>query len=85
MTLEQRMGWVEQRQGTNDYRVQALQDSMIELNRFSLKLDRKLDTFEENLAAVARDLQQFKEETRLSLTAIAKHLDVDLNPPTSAT
>ena len=56
MTLEQRMGWVEQRQGTSDYRVQALQDSMIGLNRFSLKLDRKFDTLEENIAAVARDL-----------------------------
>ena len=55
-TLEQRMGWVEQRQGTSDYRVQALQDSMIGLNRFSLKLDRKFDTLEENIAAVARDL-----------------------------
>ncbi len=38
---------------------------------------RRMDNFEQNLAD---DFQKFKDENRLAFAAIAKHLDVDLNP-----
>ena len=56
---------------------------MIDFSAWAFRTDARLANIEENLAGIASDLQQFKEETRIALTAIAKHLDVDLNPPTT--
>ena len=56
---------------------------MIDFSAWAFRTDARLANIEENLAGIASDLQQFKEETRIALTAIAKHLDVVLNPPTT--
>ncbi len=52
---------------------------LIKRNRWALGMNRGIDTLAENTIAIASDLQQLKEETRLAFTAIAKRFEVDLD------